>query len=75
MPTSIVVLTNGLTEEALMISTLCPETSKEQLRSGDLSSGLSKLRRAIFNLGPPITGARYDIEMWFDDEFKLSWMR
>jgi hypothetical protein len=48
-----------------------PDTPVSQLHSGDFITWLEKNSPGHLRFRSPITGVRYDIDMWFDDEFKI----
>jgi hypothetical protein len=48
-----------------------PNTPVSQLYSGEFITWLENNSSGHLRFKSPITGVRYDIDMWFDDEFKI----
>jgi hypothetical protein len=48
-----------------------PNTPVSQLYSGEFITWLENNSPGHLRFKSPITGVRYDIDMWFDDEFKI----
>jgi len=49
-------------------------TPANELSSGDFLSWLSENHSAYLNFRS-VAGAAYDIDLWFDQEFKQAWSR
>ena len=48
-----------------------PDTPKDRLSSIQFRTWLQKNSPGNMRFKSPITGVEYDVDMWFDDEFKI----
>jgi hypothetical protein len=49
----------------------CPDTPTDRLSSIAFRSWLQRNSPGHMRFKSPITGVNYDIDMWFDNEFKI----
>ncbi len=71
-------------EAEKMIRSLCHEwrnkngneqTAPENLSSSAFCSWLRNNYPECLNFRSPVAGVPYDVELWFDQEFKQAWKR
>ena len=48
----------------------CPEMPKDQLRASTFISWLQAHSPDHLHFASPVTGVQYDIDMWFESEFR-----